>query len=190
VRQCSPKSWCCRGEHSVRLKTGIGISCVYSTWFSWLHILNSEGGWTGVALGPPLYGSGGMDWRSLGSPHHWMYHGFWKGKQVRGIPELQTNLVPYPRTYFNWNFFYGTSSYSALAKKTAGFIDLNTTYCGVDVRKTTAARSLRTIRLMEPHLRMFHSLTTIVAQGCRIAFLPTSSPALLCKQTVSCGPAQ
>jgi hypothetical protein len=40
----------------------------FSTWFFLASYLSPEGGWTGVALGPPLCGSGGMDWRSLGSP--------------------------------------------------------------------------------------------------------------------------
>jgi hypothetical protein len=57
VRQCSPKPWCCRGEHSVRLKTGIGTSYVY------FYL---------VFLGFIFESRRGMDWRSLGSPAVWV----------------------------------------------------------------------------------------------------------------------
>jgi hypothetical protein len=62
-----------------------------------------------------------------------------------------------------WNFFFGTSSYSALAKKTACVFDLNTTYFGVDVRKNDGAEVLANDQEIEPHIRMFRSLATMHA---------------------------
>ncbi len=60
-------------------------------------------------------------------------------------------------------FFFGTSSYSALAKKTACVFDLNTTYFGVDVRKNDGAEVLANDQEIEPHIRMFRSLVTMHA---------------------------
>jgi hypothetical protein len=136
VRQRSPNSLYCRGERSGRPKTRLEFQAVISTWSSWLH-LSPEGGWTGVALGPP----------PLDVP-------WFLGRQRTVIIGI--------------SFFFGNIFLFYLAKKTAGFIDLNTTYCGVNVRYTTAPRFLRTIRvIVHGHCRAVGwSLVWFACTGC------------------------